>query len=72
MVRVATNFYTDSIANPDSGDKRTVPLGGGIGQIIKGGNTPVNLQASAYYNVEVPRYGADWQMRLQAQFLFPK
>lgn len=56
----------------DSGDKWTVPLGGGVGQIIKWGKTPVNLQASAYYNVESPKNGADWQMRLQAQFLFPK
>lgn len=55
-----------------SGNKWTVPLGGGVGQIIKWGNTPVNLQASAYYNVEAPKNGADWQLRLQAQFLFPK
>lgn len=55
-----------------SGNRWTVPLGGGIGQIIKWGNTPVNLQASAYYNVETPRNGADWQLRIQAQFLFPK
>jgi len=56
----------------DSGDTWTVPLGGGIGQIIKWGKTPVNLQASAYYNVESPENGADWQIRLQVQFLFPK
>jgi len=56
----------------NSGDTWTVPLGGGVGQIIKWGNTPVNLQASAYYNVESPKNGADWQMRLQVQFLFPK
>ena len=56
----------------DSGDKWTVPLGGGIGQIIKWGDIPVNLQASSYYNVETPDNGADWQMRLQVQFLFPK
>ncbi len=56
----------------DSDNTWTVPLGGGIGQIIKWGHTPVNLQASAYYNVETPKNGADWQMRLQVQFLFPK
>jgi hypothetical protein len=32
----------------------------------------VNLQASAYYNVERPDNAARWQMRLQVQFLFPK
>ena len=32
----------------------------------------INGQASAYYNVETPDSGADWQLRLQRQFLFPK
>ena len=50
----------------------TVPLGLGIGQITKFGEQPVNLQASYYYNVEKPDNGADYQVRLQIQFLFPK
>ena len=56
----------------DSENRWTVPLGLGIGQIMKWGEQPVNLQASAYYNVEAPDNGADWQLRLQVQFLFPK
>ncbi len=56
----------------DSNDRWTVPLGLGIGQIMKWGEQPVNLQASAYYNVETPANGADWQLRIQMQFLFPK
>lgn len=56
----------------DGSNRWTIPLGLGIGQIMKWGNQPVNLQASAYYNVEKPDNGADWQLRLQAQFLFPK
>lgn len=56
----------------DSGDTWTIPLGLGIGQIAKWGEQPINLQASAYYNVETPDNGADWQLRLQAQLLFPK
>ena len=56
----------------DSDERWTVPLGLGIGQILKLGKQPVNIQASAYYNVETPDNGADWQLRLQAQFLFPK
>ena len=55
-----------------SGNTWTIPLGGGIGQIMKWGTQAVNLQASAYYNVEKPTNGADWQLRLQMQFLFPK
>jgi len=56
----------------DSDNTWTVPLGLGIGQILRVGKLPVNLQASAYYNVEKPDNGADWQLRLQVQFLFPK
>lgn len=50
----------------------TVPLGLGIGQIMKFGEQPVNLQASYYYNVERPDNAANYQVRLQVQFLFPK
>ena len=50
----------------------TVPLGLGIGQIMKFGEQPVNLQASYYYNVERPGNAANYQVRLQVQFLFPK
>jgi len=56
----------------ESGDKWTVPLGGGIGKIFRIGEQPVNLQAAAYYNVETPDNGADWQLRVQLQFLFPQ
>jgi hypothetical protein len=56
----------------DSDNRWTVPFGGGVGKIFKIGKQPVNGQASAYYNVEKPRFGADWQLRLQLQFLFPK
>ena len=38
----------------DSGNRWTVPLGGGIGKIFHLGRLPVNTQASAYYNVERP------------------
>ena len=56
----------------ESGNQWTVPFGGGIGKIFKIGKQPVNAQVSAYYNVEKPEFGPDWQLRLQLQFLFPK
>ena len=56
----------------DSDNRWTVPFGGGVGKIFKIGKQPVNGQISAYYNVEKPDSGADWQLRLQLQFLFPK
>jgi hypothetical protein len=55
-----------------TGDVWTVPLGLGVGQIVKIKELPVNLQASTYYNVVQPDDGADWQIRLQVAFLFPK
>jgi len=56
----------------DSGNKWTIPFGGGIGKIFSIGKQPVNVQLSAYYNVEKPDNGPDWQLRFQLQFLFPQ
>ncbi len=56
----------------DSEDTWTFPLGGGIGKIFRMGRQPLNAQVQAFYNVEAPDNGADWQLRLQWQFLFPK
>ena len=56
----------------DSDNTWTVPFGGGFGKIFRIGTQPINASASAYYNVEKPDFGADWQLRLQVQFLFPK
>jgi hypothetical protein len=56
----------------DSGQQWTVPLGGGIGKIFHLGRLPVNAQLSAYYNVAKPDFGPNWQLRAQAQFMFPK
>ena len=56
----------------DSGNRWTVPLGGGIGKIFRLGKLPVNAQAQFYFNVEHPEMGPEWQTRIQLQFLFPK
>ena len=56
----------------DSDETWTVPLGGGVGHIFHFGKLPVNTQLSAYYNVETPEYGSDWQLRFQVQLMFPK
>jgi len=55
----------------DSGQQWTVPLGLGIGQIMRWGKVPVNVQTSAYYNVAHPDLGADWQIRFQVAVLLP-
>jgi len=56
----------------DSGQKWTIPLGLSIGQIMKFGKQPVNLQLGAFYNVERPDNAAKWTVRTQIVFLFPK
>jgi hypothetical protein len=54
-----------------SGDRWTVPVGGGVGKLCKLGPLPINTSLQAYYNVERPRYASEWQLRFQVQFLLP-
>ena len=57
----------------DSDHRWTVPLGGGVGKVFRIGKQPLNAQLSLYKNVVTPdNYGAEWQLRTQIQFLFPK
>ena len=56
----------------DSGNRWTVPVGGGAGKIVKLGRLPLNLQLQVFYNVERPDNGPDWQLRFQILLLFPK
>jgi hypothetical protein len=55
-----------------SGNVWTVPVGGGIGRIMKIGAQPVNLSATFYGNAVYPAGTSPWSMRLQIAFLFPK
>jgi hypothetical protein len=50
----------------------TVPVGGGVGRIMKFGFQPVNLTAQFYGNALNPMKFSPWSMRLQLAFLFPK
>jgi hypothetical protein len=56
----------------DSGQRWTVPIGGGVGKIFHLGKLPVNTQLSAYYNVVRPDFQSNWQIRAQVQLMFPK
>jgi hypothetical protein len=55
-----------------NGDTWTVPIGGGLGRIMKLGNQPVQLTAQFYGNAVHPAGTPAWTMRLQIAFLFPK
>lgn len=56
----------------ENSQRWVVPLGGGVGKIFHIGRLPVNTQLSAYYNVVTPDDEANWQVRAQVQFMFPK
>jgi hypothetical protein len=53
-------------------DQWTVPVGGGVGKLFKIGPLPVNTQLQGFYNADRPKDTAQWQLRFQVQFLFPK
>ena len=54
-----------------SGEKWTVPVGGGFGRVFKVGDQPVNAQIAAYYNAVRPTGASDWQLRTTVALLFP-
>lgn len=56
----------------DSDNTWLVPVGGGVGKILRLGDQPVNVSLQAYYNVVTPDFGPDWTLRIQVQFLFPR
>ena len=55
-----------------SKDIWTVPVGGGVGRLFRLGKLPINMSLQAFDYVEKPEFGADWELRAQVQFLFPK
>jgi hypothetical protein len=70
----ASPIITANWAAHGSDNTWTVPVGGGFGRIVRIGKLPVNLNAQAFDNVVKPDDDAtaDWTLRLQVQFLFPK
>jgi len=55
-----------------NGGRWVVPLGGGIGRIMRLGAQPVNVGLQFYGNAVHPPGGSPWSMRLQIAFLYPK
>jgi len=55
-----------------SGNVWTVPVGGGVGRVMRLGLQPVNIAVQFYGNAAHPSGGSPWGMRLQIAFLFPK
>ncbi|MDJ0840875.1 MAG: hypothetical protein QNK37_30465 [Acidobacteriota bacterium] len=59
-------------AETPSGQRWTVPLGGGMGRVFRIGTQAVNAQGHVYYNIEKPDIPGDWTVRLQFQLMFPR
>lgn len=56
----------------DSGDKWTVPIGGGVGKVFKIGKQAVNAKIAYYKNIETVTGGPDDQIQAQFTLMFPK
>jgi hypothetical protein len=56
----------------DSGNRWTIPVGGGVGKLFKIGGQAINSRLETYYNVESPDGAPDWQVNFTWSFLFPK
>lgn len=56
----------------DSGQKWTVPFGGGPGKVFRLGKLPVDGTAHLYYNAIKPDFQGRWTLRVQFKMLFPK
>jgi hypothetical protein len=69
-------LISDSVITVDweitSGDKMTLPLGGGIGKIFKIGSQAMNMRVEAYSNVIRPDGAPTWTIGGTIQFLFPR
>jgi hypothetical protein len=58
--------------NAASSQRWTVPVGGGVGKILRIGGQPINLTLQAYDYPIRPSFGPTWAVRFQVQFLFPR
>jgi hypothetical protein len=54
-----------------SGNRFTIPLGGGFGRVFKIGDQPINALVQAFGYADKPEGGPDWSLRAQWTFLFP-
>jgi len=55
-----------------SGNVWTVPVGGGLGRLMKVGFQPMSMSAQFYGNAVHPSGASPWGMRIQIALLFPQ
>jgi hypothetical protein len=56
----------------DKESRWLVPVGGGIGKVLKIGRQQMSAVVEAYHHAKSPEIGPDWQLRLQFTLLFPE
>jgi hypothetical protein len=56
----------------DGADQWTVPLGMGVGRLVRHFSQPVDYRLAAYSNVQGPSFSSDWSLQFTVKFLFPK
>ena len=55
-----------------SGNVWTVPVGGGLGKLMKVGFQPMSVATQFYGNAVHPSGASTWGMRIQISLLFPQ
>jgi hypothetical protein len=55
-----------------SGEKWSIPIGGGAGKIVRLGKLPLNINSQVFYYLDKPTGGPEWEWRFQIQAMFPK
>ena len=58
--------------NKESGNQWTVPLGGGVGRLVRFGKLPVDFKFQAFSHVARPDVSPSWSMLFAIKLLFPK
>jgi hypothetical protein len=56
----------------ESRNRWSVPVGGGIGRLVKIDRQPVNTRIQGLYNAARPDFAPSWELQVQMQFLFAK
>jgi hypothetical protein len=58
--------------NNPPGQKWTIPIGGGIGKLIKTGSQPLTIALAVYWYPVKPNGGPDYSVRISLKYLFPQ
>jgi hypothetical protein len=69
---VVSDMIVTSNWDSPSGQRWTVPLGGGVNKFVRIGRRPMIFRLDAYYNVERPDGAPEWMMNFLIRFLWPQ